>query len=233
MEDTFLNDVDCEEDLKAKLEPVLEKDFYLHSEVWGVNGEYRKRIRIDYMCYPKKETINAGFPPWWFGIEVKYFLDTDEIEQKYDHLLQQAEFYCDSAFTRKPTLNCCRPTFVLVYDNLSLGHNYLARRDGRESKTDIFLCGMIYHARSKKVGSLKITHTSYGLKYAMYLYSEIFSVNRTEDGKVLFAPPRESIKNEVLHITLGSTNQQTDRNTFAKDIIPLPPEPEVILYYPD
>ena len=233
MEDTFLNNVGCEEDLKTKLESVLEKDFYLHSEVVGINGEYQKKTRIDYMCYPKQETINVGFPSWWFGIEVKYFSDTDEIEQKYDHLLQQAEFYCDSAFTRKPILNCCRPTFVLIYDNLSLGHNYLARRNGRESETDIFLSGMIYHARSKKVGSLKITHTIYGLKYAMYLYSEIFSANRKDDGDVIFAPPRQSIKNEVLHITLGSKSRQTDRNISAKDTIPSPPEPEPILYYPD
>lgn len=233
MENSFLEGVATEDALKVKLESVLEKDFYLHSEVSGINGEYGKQGIIDYMCYPKQETINIGFPSWWFGIEVKYFSDTSGIEQKYDHLLQQAEFYCDSAFTKKPTLNCCRPTFVLVYDNLSLCDNTSGNKYMTNPEMAGFFRGMLYHARSKKVGSLQISKTRIGLRYLMRLYSTIFSVYRLHDGGVYITKPNQNIKNEVLHVTLGSQSKQVPRNTFVRNIVPSSPESETLLYYPD
>lgn len=79
MENSFLEGVATEDALKVKLESVLEKDFYLHSEVSGINGEYGKLCitRTNSLEIEGKSKMTPGKGVglnWWKSTRLAYIL---------------------------------------------------------------------------------------------------------------------------------------------------------------
>ena len=237
-----MDDITCEDDLKKLIEPILQKDFDLFPEVWGKHLIEGNTVRIDYISYPKQEIIESGFPPIYFGIEVKHIPISDEtgggdaIEKLYQ-TIKQAIFYSNAMFTiEKETKESryirCRPALVFVFSNLFLkeiNNPFLIQEEQ-------YLRGMLRCAASQKVGTLKIRKTEMNIEYEMFLYSLLCSVSNNMFGRSI-KPPNTANLNRLYKITPGSRGKSSlkvlrknlveivNSNPFSID--------EDVLYYPD
>lgn len=64
-----------EKELTDKIIDKLAPYFLIYSEFKGEfkHWDQKRIVRLDLGLYPKKETIEKGFPRFFFGIEVKHF----------------------------------------------------------------------------------------------------------------------------------------------------------------
>lgn len=99
-----------ENHIKMMAQKILGADFELFPEVNGRNMVEGKKVRIDFLAYPKKHLIDNGFDNQVFGIEAKS-VDYSQTK-KINKLVWQAISYAQSEFEFNNSL--IRPMFVVV-----------------------------------------------------------------------------------------------------------------------
>ncbi|MES2244210.1 MAG: hypothetical protein V4639_15145 [Pseudomonadota bacterium] len=145
-----------EVELKTWLMAHLSEDFNLYAEVPGRHVAEGVRVQIDYLAYPKRHLLDAGFIPAHFGIEVKHLDQTQGFSHKAARGLWQTVSYTDSEFFLEGA--AIRPKFALLFSNISFEEEHrLLNRLGQELENDRALwVGLLQLANHANVGTLEI-----------------------------------------------------------------------------
>ncbi len=130
-----VNRFSTEEDLKAWVQPYLEKDFEVFPEVTGrhLSGV---PVVIDFLLHPRPHLIEHGFVKGFVGLEVKYITQENGFSRKSSRALWQTISYTDSEFFvhgKKVSL-----TFAALFSNLSFQNEegLLITYGGHQSEND-------------------------------------------------------------------------------------------------
>ncbi|HHG3069466.1 TPA: hypothetical protein ACPVW7_004600 [Vibrio parahaemolyticus] len=115
-----------EKGLKSWLVKHLSPDFYLYSEVSGTHLITENQVYADFVAYPRKHLIDAGFVPKPFGIEVKHIDPGLQFVKKASRLLWQTVSYNQSEFTlsRKGKTRVFRLPYSVIFTNLSFDQDF-------------------------------------------------------------------------------------------------------------
>ena len=110
-----------EENLAKLIINRLEPYFHIYPEFKGEFSHWNQKrdVYLDLGLFPKEETIDSGFPKFFFGIEIKCFnLNVKEFNliEKTNNLIHQCISYKYSKFGK----NKMEPAFILIADNFNI-----------------------------------------------------------------------------------------------------------------
>ncbi len=108
-EEYLTMDEDC---LKDILKNSLKNDFIIEWEKVGCHLLEQRKIRIDFLLYPKQHLIDNGFDPLWFGCEVKSPAVKKEPQKNVMDFAKQCIDYTESK------IDGIVPNFVVMFPSM-------------------------------------------------------------------------------------------------------------------
>lgn len=122
-----------EEELTEYIIKMLSPYFKIYRELRGefIHWNQKRTVIIDLGLYPRKETIEGGFPEMFFGIEVKSFdLNKTRFDNapKFKDSISQCLTYKYSKFGNSKI----EPAFILFADNYSVEYNRVLKENKSE-----------------------------------------------------------------------------------------------------
>jgi hypothetical protein len=156
------------EKLKNLIEP------YFHIKYDTISGKHwtGAKVRPDFIIYPKQETIQAGFPAKYFGIEVKIEDLQSGHKKQAIELIAQAQSYMNSSYEIKGKTVYLE--YVFIYPSIS----DLIFHAGKDRQLE-FKQGAIYALErlAGRLGVGEIIHTEdfLGIRIAAALYYTFYS----------------------------------------------------------
>lgn len=136
-----------EDQLKDILLKSLQADFDIDREVTGFHLLERRKVRIDFLLYPKQHLVENGFDPLWFGCEVKSPAVKKEAIKNIKTFAKQCIDYTESDF------DGIIPNFCLMFP--SMFHFFYAHNNIND-KTRHFLSHFQPFLQLLMVGTLHI-----------------------------------------------------------------------------
>lgn len=101
-----------EDSLKEILINCLSNDFIIKKEVPGYHLLELKKVRIDFLLFPKQHMIDKKFEPVWFGCEVKSPAVKKKPQTNIMNLAKQCIDYTESKFID------IIPSFVVMFPGM-------------------------------------------------------------------------------------------------------------------
>ena len=130
-----VNRFSTEDELKAWVQPYLEKDFVIFPESVGqhLSGT---TVVIDFLLFPRPHLIAHGFANGFVGLEVKHITQENGFSRKSSRALWQTISYTDSEFFVDGKL--VPLAFAALFSNLSFQNedNLLMSFGGHQSEND-------------------------------------------------------------------------------------------------
>lgn len=144
-----------EDELTEYIVEKLSPYFSIYKELRGefTHWNQTRDVRIDLGLYPKQETIDAGFPEIFFGIEVKCFKIGEDLEwdsPKFKDTVSQCLTYKYAKFGNSNI----EPAFILLADNFSVRYKIEPRSNRNEYKRKTNF--LMEFMSTQNVGSLLI-----------------------------------------------------------------------------
>ncbi|MBW1682873.1 MAG: hypothetical protein JRJ35_11260 [Deltaproteobacteria bacterium] len=136
-----------EDRLKDILEQSLEKDFILKREKVGYHLLEQRKVRIDFLLYPKQHLIENGFEPIWFGCEVKSPAVKKEPQKNVMDLAKQCIDYTESK------IDGIIPSFALMFPSM---YHFFHAKNLLTQEYQSFLYYFRSFIQRLKVGTLHI-----------------------------------------------------------------------------
>ena len=136
-----------EDGLKSIIEASLGDDFILKREVWGFHLLERRKIRIDFLAYPKEHLIENKFEPLWFGIEVKSPFVKKEPQKNVLDFAKQAIDYTESEY------DGIIPNFAVLFPSM---YHFFHAHDRLTEEFKNFLYYFRSFIQRMKVGTLHV-----------------------------------------------------------------------------
>ena len=146
---------DGEERLKNSFIKLMKPHFHIEQEVKGIDLVHGESVRIDFLLYPLRAIREAGFDPFWFGVEVKHFSDV-ATTKKIESTIRQAMSYQQTVFFGKTVL--IRTAFSLLFTNIG---------------SDKLFDTLVHFAHTYNVGNIE--HHRYGWNFKFAGASSYFS----------------------------------------------------------
>lgn len=147
-----------ETELKKWFLEHVSEDFDIKEEVPGTHASEGVGVRIDFLLYPKKHLIKAGFVKDYVGVEVKYFKQEEGFTRKTSRGIWQTISYIDSFFDIDDRQ--VKPKFCLLFSNLSFSDEAGLIKDFGDCSDNehdqVEWNGMLHLANHARVGIFRI-----------------------------------------------------------------------------
>ena len=130
-----VNRFSTEDELKAWVQPHLEKDFVIFPEAAGKHLSGASVV-IDFLLFPRPHLIEHGFVEGFVGLEIKHITQEDGFSRKSSRALWQTISYTDSEFFVKGKQ--VPLAFAALFSNLSFQNeeDLLMTFGGHQSEND-------------------------------------------------------------------------------------------------